>query len=472
MTSTDAFDLFICHASEDKDLVVRPLARLLIDRGVRVWLDELELTIGDSLHGRIESGLSRSRFGAVVISPAFFAKEWPQKELAGLAAREGAGRKVILPVWHEVDREYIAERSPILADRLGATTQAGIEDVADKISHALERADDGRSLAPVLAPPPGGPSRRKPGNMRRGSLMAAATFVALATVAGFAFGALGAPSRRPSGLPNSAATASYELSYPGSWHHALSTGSLPGADLTDPIGLETASGNAAMLAGLSTSKSETLLPDGLLSELSSPPVKETIRIDKTSGYRYRGLRPSGSLRPVTVYAIPTSAGVLLEGCVIPETAAGDAETKCEQIASSTRLLAAHPLPLGPLLGFASALDAAIGRLNLARHADGEALASSRTAVLQSAAASRLARAHREAAASVESTDPGAAERGASERIVAALRAAARSYALMSGAARGRDGSAYERGRRDAASADRELSTAIDALRTYGYRIAS
>jgi hypothetical protein len=48
----------------------------------------------------IDSGLARSRFGIVILSEAFFAKHWPQRELDGLAAREVDGVKVILPVWH------------------------------------------------------------------------------------------------------------------------------------------------------------------------------------------------------------------------------------------------------------------------------------------------------------------------------------------------------------------------------------
>jgi hypothetical protein len=71
------------------------LAEALIARGWTVWLDELELTIGDSLSGHIDSALAKSRFGVAVLSPASFAKEWPQRELAGLAAREvDAGSKV------------------------------------------------------------------------------------------------------------------------------------------------------------------------------------------------------------------------------------------------------------------------------------------------------------------------------------------------------------------------------------------
>jgi len=139
--ATDTIDLFISHAGEDKDTVARPLSKALEARGWSVWLDELELTIGDSLSGGIDAALARSRYGVVVLSRSFFAKEWPQRELAGLAAREvDAGSKVILPVWHKVDHRYIIQRSPILADRLGALTSRGIEQVADELSAALTRA--------------------------------------------------------------------------------------------------------------------------------------------------------------------------------------------------------------------------------------------------------------------------------------------------------------------------------------------
>lgn len=134
-------DVFICHAGEDKTSLARPLAEALKARGWSVWLDELELTMGDSLSGRIDSALARSRFGVVVLSRAFFAKRWPQRELAGFAAREvTAGTKAILPVWHGVDQHYLLQFSPTLADRLGASTDRGIEHVADEISAALRRA--------------------------------------------------------------------------------------------------------------------------------------------------------------------------------------------------------------------------------------------------------------------------------------------------------------------------------------------
>src|SRR5205823_5536445 len=72
------YDVFICHASEDKHDVARPLAEALTARGARVWLDELEMKVGDSLRLKIDDGLRLSRFGVVVLSPSFFDKRWTQ----------------------------------------------------------------------------------------------------------------------------------------------------------------------------------------------------------------------------------------------------------------------------------------------------------------------------------------------------------------------------------------------------------
>jgi hypothetical protein len=145
-------DCFICHASEDKE-VATPLAQELISRGWSVWLDELDLTVGDSLNGAIETGLARSRFGLVLLSKAFFAKQWTRRELGALAAREvDSKQKVILPVWHGVDHHFILERSPVLADRLGVSTDLGVEKVADEISRALSKATHRTSAGPEKPP--------------------------------------------------------------------------------------------------------------------------------------------------------------------------------------------------------------------------------------------------------------------------------------------------------------------------------
>jgi hypothetical protein len=74
-----AWDVFISHASEDKDAVAIPLAQILHRAGLRIWLDRQELRIGDSLHEKIDEGLAYSRYGIVIISPSFLAKRFLRK---------------------------------------------------------------------------------------------------------------------------------------------------------------------------------------------------------------------------------------------------------------------------------------------------------------------------------------------------------------------------------------------------------
>ena len=132
-------DLFISHASEDKDAFVRPLADALVARGFSVWYDEYTLRLGDSLSREIDRGLTECRFGVVVLSPHFFAKEWPRRELDGLLARESLERaKRVLPIWHDLDAADIAKLSPTLAGRLATKSANGLAAVVAAIAHAVE----------------------------------------------------------------------------------------------------------------------------------------------------------------------------------------------------------------------------------------------------------------------------------------------------------------------------------------------
>ncbi len=131
-------DVFICHAGEDKDDFVRPLAEALRARHLDVWYDEFALTIGDSLREKIDRGLADSRFGIVVLSPHFFQKRWPQRELNGLVARETAeDRQLILPIWHRIDRNEILKYSPPLADIFAVSSTRGIDAVVNELLKKL-----------------------------------------------------------------------------------------------------------------------------------------------------------------------------------------------------------------------------------------------------------------------------------------------------------------------------------------------
>ena len=136
--TTGEYDVFISHATEDKDEVVRPLASELVLAGLRVWYDEFELRLGDSLRRKIDAGLARSRFGVVVLSHSFFAKNWPQYELDGLVTREMTGEQVILPLWHRITKSEVIAQSPSLADKVArSTADFTIEEIAREIADVI-----------------------------------------------------------------------------------------------------------------------------------------------------------------------------------------------------------------------------------------------------------------------------------------------------------------------------------------------
>lgn len=135
------WDVFVSHASEDKESVARPLSNHLAGYGLKVWIDASELHLGDSLRAKIDAGLAKSRFGIVILSPSFFEKTWTRSELDGLVARENDGVKVILPIWHDLSLNEIRERSPVLAGRLAASTAEGLPSIAARIVRAIEDLD-------------------------------------------------------------------------------------------------------------------------------------------------------------------------------------------------------------------------------------------------------------------------------------------------------------------------------------------
>jgi hypothetical protein len=133
-------DVFISHASEDKDDVVRPLAIALRNLGLSVWYDEFELKIGDSLRRKIDKGLARSKFGIVVLSKSFIKKGWTNYELDGIMTRVVDGEQVLLPIWHEITKKEVVEYSPSLADKLARNTSSNtVEEIAEEIASLITK---------------------------------------------------------------------------------------------------------------------------------------------------------------------------------------------------------------------------------------------------------------------------------------------------------------------------------------------
>lgn len=131
------YDAFISHAGEDRDEIAEPLAETLSQMGLQIWYDDFELRVGDSLTESINVGLAKSRYGIVIVSDAFFDKNWTQYELRGLTQRDTTERTTILPLKYDISIDEIRARHPALADKLMINIHTGnIQEVAEDL---LER---------------------------------------------------------------------------------------------------------------------------------------------------------------------------------------------------------------------------------------------------------------------------------------------------------------------------------------------
>ena len=113
---------------------MRPLAERLLAEHVEVWYDEFSLSVGDSLRRSIDRGLSQSRFGIVVLSPSFFAKQWPAWELdrVGRTSERRAARRHPsgMARCHPQGRAGVF---PSLADKVAATSASGLDEVVRRL---------------------------------------------------------------------------------------------------------------------------------------------------------------------------------------------------------------------------------------------------------------------------------------------------------------------------------------------------
>ena len=124
VASDDEYDVFVSHAWEDKEDFVDEFVSELRKQGLKVWYDTDKLKWGDSMREKIDKGLSKSRYGVVILSPNYISgqKYWTKTELNGLFQVETINGKTILPIWHNLTKKQVTEYSPIIADKKAMTT--------------------------------------------------------------------------------------------------------------------------------------------------------------------------------------------------------------------------------------------------------------------------------------------------------------------------------------------------------------
>jgi hypothetical protein len=134
------YDVFISHASEDKDDFVEPLARALQIASINTWYDSDQIGWGQSIRQSIDRGLINSRFCIIVLSPSFLKKYWTNYELNGIFQKDATtDGSVILPIWHNVTRDEIQKKNLTLTDMLAMNTALhSTEDIVESLIRLVD----------------------------------------------------------------------------------------------------------------------------------------------------------------------------------------------------------------------------------------------------------------------------------------------------------------------------------------------
>jgi hypothetical protein len=135
-------DVFICHASEDKSDVVRPLVNSLQAESITCWVDEGEILWADSITQKVNEGLKISRYVIVVLSKSFMGKNWPKRELyAALNLEASSGEIKVLPllVGDKATRDSIVNELPILNDKRYLTWEGQPKPIIEALLARLSR---------------------------------------------------------------------------------------------------------------------------------------------------------------------------------------------------------------------------------------------------------------------------------------------------------------------------------------------
>ncbi|MEX1232205.1 MAG: toll/interleukin-1 receptor domain-containing protein [Planctomycetaceae bacterium] len=93
--------IFLSHNTNDKDFV-RKLSLDLEAHGVKTWLDEAEIKVGESLIEKIRLGIDEMEYLAVILSPDSVASPWVQREVDVAMNQEIYNRRVkVLPLMYK-----------------------------------------------------------------------------------------------------------------------------------------------------------------------------------------------------------------------------------------------------------------------------------------------------------------------------------------------------------------------------------
>lgn len=120
------YDVFICHASEDKQKVAQPLYDKLKEHEVKAFLDNESILLGDSFIDKINNALAKAKYTIIVLSENSVDKAWPMAEIKSAINREINGKARVIPlilnpgetkIEMNLFKERLSDALPLLAHK-------------------------------------------------------------------------------------------------------------------------------------------------------------------------------------------------------------------------------------------------------------------------------------------------------------------------------------------------------------------
>ncbi len=140
----DDFDVFISHASEDKDEVARPIFEACARLGVKAFLDEAHIGWGQSFTQKINTALGSARTVLAIVSQTSVTKEWPVIEVNTALSLEASGQKKVVPL---IVGKPDMSRLPLIHGKDAMAWNGDAANVARRLKAAVDGAAPRRPAA-------------------------------------------------------------------------------------------------------------------------------------------------------------------------------------------------------------------------------------------------------------------------------------------------------------------------------------
>ncbi len=136
----DDFEVFISHASEDKQAVARPIFEACEALGIKAFLDQEHIDWGASFTERINIALGAARLVLAVVSNHSVSKDWPLREINTALGLEVDGEKTVATLM--VGRPDLS-KLPLLRQKSHLVWDGDAVAVARRLKTMLDRDDPG-----------------------------------------------------------------------------------------------------------------------------------------------------------------------------------------------------------------------------------------------------------------------------------------------------------------------------------------